>query len=82
MVQVRLSYASSFTSLCTPDPCLYLTGMAQQDQALPVLHPVTDYEKIKRVGEGTYGVVCKLARASTTSSLKVLLAKGMHLPLL
>lgn len=34
--------------------------MAQQEQALPVLHPVTDYEKIKRVGEGTYGVVCKL----------------------
>ena len=30
-----------------------------QEQALPVLHPVTDYEKIKRVGEGTYGVVCK-----------------------
>ena len=36
--------------------------MAQQE-ALPVLHPVTDYEKIKRVGEGTYGVVCKLAGA-------------------
>lgn len=35
--------------------------MAQQEQALPVLYPVTDYEKIKRVGEGTYGVVCKLA---------------------
>ncbi len=33
--------------------------MAQsQDYALPVLNPVTDYEKIKRVGEGTYGVVC------------------------
>ena len=31
----------------------------KQEQALPVLHPVTDYEKIKRVGEGTYGVVCK-----------------------
>ena len=30
-----------------------------QEQALPMLHPVTDYEKIKRVGEGTYGVVCE-----------------------
>lgn len=30
-----------------------------QAQALPVLNPVTDYQKIKRVGEGTYGVVCK-----------------------
>ena len=30
------------------------------EQALPVLNPVTDYEKIKRVGEGTYGVVCEL----------------------
>lgn len=32
-----------------------------QEQTLPVLHPVTDYEKIKRVGEGTYGVVCTAA---------------------
>ncbi len=31
-----------------------------QEQALTVLNPVTDYEKIKRVGEGTYGVVCML----------------------
>ena len=30
-----------------------------QESALPVLHPVTDFEKIKRVGEGTYGVVCE-----------------------
>lgn len=30
-----------------------------EDQVLPVLNPVTDYEKIKRVGEGTYGVVCR-----------------------
>ena len=26
--------------------------------ALPVRDPVTNYEKIKRIGEGTYGVVC------------------------
>ena len=25
---------------------------------LPVLAPVVEYEKIKRIGEGTYGVVC------------------------
>lgn len=29
------------------------------DQVLPILNPVTEYEKIKRVGEGTYGVVCE-----------------------
>lgn len=34
------------------------------EQALPVLNPVTDYEKIKRVGEGTYGVVCELLWAN------------------
>ena len=26
---------------------------------LPVLAPVADYEKIQRIGEGTYGVVCE-----------------------
>ena len=79
-MQVRLSDASRFASLFTSDPCLNLTTMAQQDQALPVLHPVTDYEKIKRVGEGTYGVVCKLAGANFTSLLKVLLAKACACP--
>lgn len=29
------------------------------DGSLPVLDPVANYEKIKRIGEGTYGVVCK-----------------------
>ena len=29
---------------------------------LPVLDPVTAYEKIKRIGEGTYGVVCEHER--------------------
>lgn len=28
-------------------------------QRLPVLAPVTDYEKLHRIGEGTYGVVCE-----------------------
>lgn len=32
----------------------------------PVVDPVTDYEKIKRIGEGTYGVVCKSQRCSLT----------------
>ena len=39
-------------------PCKWAMA-GTQEQALPVLHPVTDYEKIKRVGEGTYGVVCE-----------------------
>ena len=34
------------------------TSEAQPDR-LPVLDPVTDYEKIERAGEGTYGVVCR-----------------------
>lgn len=29
------------------------------DQELPVLDPVGDYEKIKRIGEGTFGIVCE-----------------------
>ena len=36
------------------------------DGNLPVLDPVANYEKIKRIGEGTYGVVCK-------SSMKLIL---------
>ena len=26
---------------------------------LPIIDAVTKYEKIKRIGEGTYGIVCK-----------------------
>lgn len=33
--------------------------MATSEEALPVLDPVQDYEKIKRIGEGTFGVVCE-----------------------
>jgi hypothetical protein len=29
------------------------------DAELPVLDPVSDYEKIKRIGEGTFGIVCE-----------------------
>ena len=29
-------------------------------ESLPVFDDVQDYEKIQRIGEGTYGVVCKL----------------------
>lgn len=30
-------------------------AITRDDEELPVLDPVTDYEKIGRVGEGTYG---------------------------
>ena len=33
--------------------------VADGEVALPVLDPVMDYEKIKRIGEGTFGVVCE-----------------------
>lgn len=29
------------------------------DPPLPVLDAVSDYEKIKRIGEGTFGIVCE-----------------------
>lgn len=32
------------------------------DAELPVLDPVGDYEKIKRIGEGTFGIVCETGR--------------------
>lgn len=31
---------------------------AQEPSSLPVLDAVTDYEKIERIGEGTFGIVC------------------------
>lgn len=37
----------------------------RQEQGLPVLNSVTDFEKIKRVGEGTYGVVYKARNKKT-----------------
>jgi hypothetical protein len=30
------------------------------EASLPVLDPVADYEKIKRIGEGTFGIVCEI----------------------
>jgi len=33
--------------------------LADGAEQLPVLDPVTDYEKIKRIGEGTFGIVCE-----------------------
>lgn len=30
-----------------------------EQRSLPVLDSVTDYEKIERIGEGTFGVVCE-----------------------
>ena len=40
---------------------------AAEDQLppLPVPHPVHDYEKIRRVGEGTYGIVYQARHRST-----------------
>lgn len=45
--------------------------------ALPVRDPVTNYEKIKRIGEGTYGVVYK-ARDRTTGEIVALKKILMH----
>lgn len=32
---------------------------SSQVEILPVLDDVQDYDKIQRIGEGTYGVVCE-----------------------
>ncbi len=32
---------------------------SQQEAVLPVIDSVHNYEKIHRIGEGTYGVVCE-----------------------
>lgn len=45
--------------------------------SLPVRDPVTNYEKIKRIGEGTYGVVYK-ARDRTTGEVVALKKILMH----
>ena len=31
---------------------------AVEPPSLPVIDAVTDYEKIERIGEGTFGIVC------------------------
>lgn len=33
--------------------------LGAEEEALPVLDAVEDYEKIKRIGEGTFGIVCE-----------------------
>ncbi len=35
------------------------------DSDLPILDSVLNYEKINRIGEGTYGVVCELPENDT-----------------
>lgn len=40
---------------------------------LPVRDPVANYEKIKRIGEGTYGVVCKYLQHHGLASFHVFL---------
>lgn len=45
---------ASVSAMTTPES---QTPLAQG--SLPVRDPVTNYEKIKRIGEGTYGVVCE-----------------------
>mmetsp|Transcript_7097 Transcript_7097/g.20029 ORF Transcript_7097/g.20029 Transcript_7097/m.20029 type:complete len:150 (+) Transcript_7097:70-519(+) len=38
------------------------------EEGLPVFNPVYNYEKINRIGEGTYGVVCEQATACLPNS--------------
>ncbi len=42
----------------TADTAEAQTAPEDQLPPLPVPDPVHDYEKIRRIGEGTYGVVC------------------------
>lgn len=44
------------------------SGTASAGNPLPVRDPVTNFEKIKRIGEGTYGVVCESSIAALTSA--------------
>lgn len=37
-------------------------------ESLPVVDSVGEYEKIKRIGQGTYGVVCERAHCATLPS--------------
>lgn len=47
-----LASASGAQAAATPAGC-------SDDAVLPVLDAVSDYEKIKRIGEGTFGIVCE-----------------------
>ncbi len=51
-----MSSRQDLTARPTPSP-------PPQLDALPIFDDVQDYEKIQRIGEGTYGVVCKLHTA-------------------
>lgn len=43
----------------TPPPNMHSSIRQNQSQRLPVLDSVLEYEKLHRIGEGTYGVVYK-----------------------
>ena len=45
---------------------------------LPVRESVSNYEKISRIGEGTYGVVCKSIPSSLTHCLSTCLLLQMQ----
>jgi len=45
--------------------------MAKDGPAFPVVESVADFEKIKRIGEGTYGVVCACAWSQPVVGLTV-----------
>jgi hypothetical protein len=52
-----------------PPPSPAAAAAAAAADSLPVLDSVLDYEKIHRVGEGTYGVVYKGALKKGSSSV-------------
>lgn len=52
----------------------------QQQQSLPVVDSVLDYEKLHRIGEGTYGVVYKGKSHSKLSWLQTSIPTHFALP--
>lgn len=51
-------------------------GGADDGDELPVLDPVSDYEKIKRIGEGTFGIVCELRNAAAAAGRRSFSARA------